>query len=142
MDTADLQLTTKQVLGPNIGKLRTTAIGMLVVGAIASGVAAVMNLQAFFQSYLFAYIFWFGMTAGSFGLLVLHHTVGGGWAFTIRRFLEAASNPKTWAVTGPVSAPKPESAINTRASRDRRTMRALYLSAGAPRGPAGPCARA
>jgi hypothetical protein len=96
VDTADLQLTTRQVLGPNIGKLRAVAAGMLVVGGILSVISAVMNLQAFFQSYLFSYIFWFGMTAGSFGLLVLHHTVGGGWAFTIRRLLEAAAHPKTW----------------------------------------------
>lgn len=73
-----------------------TAVGMLVVGGILSVIAAVMNLQAFFQSYLFSYLFWFGMTAGSFSLLVLHHTVGGGWAFVIRRFLEAAANPKTF----------------------------------------------
>jgi hypothetical protein len=43
----------------------------------------------FFQSYLFAFIYWGGFSLGGLGVLLMHHTVGGRWGVTIRRLLEA-----------------------------------------------------
>jgi hypothetical protein len=48
-------------------------------------------IQQFFRSCLIAYLFWFGIAAGSLPLLMLHHLVGGTWGFVIRRALEAAT---------------------------------------------------
>jgi hypothetical protein len=43
----------------------------------------------FFQSYLFAFLYWAGFSIGGLGVLLMHHTVGGRWGVTIRRLLEA-----------------------------------------------------
>lgn len=47
------------------------------------------NRGEFFQSYLFAFIYWSGFTFGGVGVLLLAHVVGGKWGATARRFLEA-----------------------------------------------------
>ncbi len=48
------------------------------------------NRAGFFQSYLFAFIYWSGFTFGALGVLLLNNTVGGKWGVTARRYLEAA----------------------------------------------------
>ncbi|MCG3155344.1 MAG: hypothetical protein DKINENOH_01950 [bacterium] len=66
----------------------------LIVGVLAlalCGVGAALGTAQFFQSYLLGYLFWLGLTLGSFALLALHHLVGGGWGFSIQRLLEASS---------------------------------------------------
>ena len=45
--------------------------------------------RQFFFSYLFAFLFWMGLPLGSLCILMLHYLTGGGWGYTIRRFLEA-----------------------------------------------------
>ena len=47
------------------------------------------NRAQFFQSYLFAFLYWGGFTLGGLGVLLIHHVVGGKWGATARRFLEA-----------------------------------------------------
>lgn len=47
------------------------------------------NRAEFFQSYLFAFLYWGGFTLGGLGVLVLNNTVGGRWGVTARRYLEA-----------------------------------------------------
>jgi hypothetical protein len=42
------------------------------------------------RSWLFAWIFWFGISLGSMGLVMMHHLLGGGWAYLVRRFAEHA----------------------------------------------------
>jgi hypothetical protein len=73
---------------------RATSIERLsgVVGSLAlllcvGGYFA--NPPHFFQSYLFAFVYWAGFSIGGLGVLLLHHTVGGRWGVTIRRLLEA-----------------------------------------------------
>src|SRR3954463_8386985 len=44
-----------------------------------------------FRSYLFAYVFWFGIALGSFAILMLQHLTGGRWGLAIRRLLESAT---------------------------------------------------
>jgi hypothetical protein len=43
----------------------------------------------FFQSYLFAFLYWSGFALGGLGVLLLNNVVGGKWGVTIRRLLEA-----------------------------------------------------
>ena len=43
----------------------------------------------FFQSYLFAFLYWAGFGFGGYGILFLNNVVGGKWGVTIRRLLEA-----------------------------------------------------
>jgi hypothetical protein len=66
----------------------------LIVGVAAlalCGVGVTLNKAQFFQSYLFGYLFWFGIAVGCFSVVALHHLVGGGWGFVIQRILEAGS---------------------------------------------------
>lgn len=63
-----------------------------VVGALALILCVVgffANRATFFQSYLFAFLYWAGFSLGGLGVLLIHHTVGGRWGVTIRRLLEA-----------------------------------------------------
>jgi len=62
-----------------------------VIGAVLTGIGFATGMQAAFQSYLFAWLFWGGATIGCLALLMLHHVVGGGWGWVIRRFLEAGT---------------------------------------------------
>ena len=63
--------------------------------AAALGVALtiagfIMNGQErFFQAYLVAYVFVFGIVLGSMALLMVQHLSGGAWGLVIRRPLEA-----------------------------------------------------
>ncbi|MFP4440908.1 MAG: hypothetical protein ACLFVO_27040 [Chloroflexaceae bacterium] len=50
-----------------------------------------VNPAQFFQSYLFAYLFWLGLALGCFGISMLHRMVGGKWGFVTRRILEAGA---------------------------------------------------
>ncbi len=44
--------------------------------------------QTFAFAYLPAWLFWFGITVGSFPLIMIHHLTLGGWGFAIRRIQE------------------------------------------------------
>lgn len=59
------------------------------LGLLICGLAFFWNQAQFFQSYLFALLYWGGFSMGGLGVLLMHHTVGGRWGVTIRRLLEA-----------------------------------------------------
>ena len=61
------------------------------VGVLALAVTAALAPKRLLEAYLAAYTFWAGLAVGALGLLLLHHLVGGGWGFLIRRILEAAA---------------------------------------------------
>jgi hypothetical protein len=51
----------------------------------------VHSSRAFFQAYLYAYLFWTGIALGCFSILMLAHLVGGSWGAVIRRPLESGA---------------------------------------------------
>lgn len=55
-----------------------------------------MSQTQFFQSYLCAYMFWFGLGIGSLGLLLLHDVVGGEWGDVLRPALAAGASTLPW----------------------------------------------
>jgi hypothetical protein len=64
----------------------------LFVGVAALAVSVIGlfgNAAHFWQSYLFAFIFWAGLTLGCLGIFFLHNVVGGNWGVAIRRLVEA-----------------------------------------------------
>jgi hypothetical protein len=79
------------LVGPQLNRLRGTAIVMAVIGLVLTIVGGVMDPAKAFQSYLVGWLFWGGVSIGSLALLMLHHTVGGGWGWVLRRFLEAGT---------------------------------------------------
>ena len=54
----------------------------------AACLGAIFSRQQFFQSYLFAYVFWLGIALGCLGIVMLHNLSGGAWGIVIRRLLE------------------------------------------------------
>lgn len=92
MTNTDLFRNSVEPLRPGLKKLQGAALIALVIGVVLSAVGFFVEGQdSFFRSWLTSYLYWFGMTVGCIGLLMLHHTVGGGWGFIIRRMLEAGS---------------------------------------------------
>ena len=63
-------------------------LGIVALGASALG-GALGNPQQFFFSYLFAYLFWLGLSLGCFVVTMIHLLTGGRWGYPTRRFLEA-----------------------------------------------------
>lgn len=71
--------------------LSRRAVGIGLVGMLATAVSAAVAAEHFWPSYLFAYLFWLGLSIGSGGVVMLHHLTGGRWGFAIRRLLEAGA---------------------------------------------------
>ena len=76
--------------------LGSKAAGIERISGVVGGLGLLLcvagffaNRAQFFQSYLFAFIYWSGFAFGSLGILLLNNTVGGKWGVTARRFLEA-----------------------------------------------------
>lgn len=67
--------------------------------ALLTGAAALMlcaigwifSPQAFYRAYLFAWLFYLGITLGSMAWVMIHHLVGGGWGRAVQRIAESAS---------------------------------------------------
>lgn len=91
MNTAELTVNTSELLEPKLQGLQRFAVAIGVIGLILSVIGGILNPAGFFHSYLFGYLFWMGATGGALILLMVHHVVGGGWGYVIRRFLEAAT---------------------------------------------------
>jgi hypothetical protein len=68
-------------------QLASLVIGTLALGASAFG--AFINTEQFFFSYLFAVLFWVGLSLGCFVVTMIHQLAGGRWGYPTRRFLEA-----------------------------------------------------
>jgi hypothetical protein len=77
-----------------LSRMGTRAIVLGAIG-LALGVVGFLTDQSarhvFLQSYLIAFVFWFGITLGSLGVLMIQHLSGGAWGLIARRILEAAT---------------------------------------------------
>ena len=76
-------------LGPKAASVERLSGIVGMVGLLLCAAGFFANPAEFFQSYLFAFIYWGGFTIGGLGVLLLHHVVGGRWGVTARRFFEA-----------------------------------------------------
>lgn len=76
---------------PALDLRRTQGISLLVgaVAVVAALALALLGGNGFFQSYLFAFLFWLGLSLGCLVLLFVQHLAGGSWGALIRRPLEA-----------------------------------------------------
>ncbi|GAB4199395.1 MAG: hypothetical protein OHK0022_19610 [Roseiflexaceae bacterium] len=77
-----------ETIRPRIDRFQRLALIVGVVAAIIAVAWAFFSPAQFFHSYLYAYLFWFGLSIGGMAAVMLHHMVGGGWGAIIRRFLE------------------------------------------------------
>ena len=66
----------------------------LLTGAAGVGltlIGAIFDLGQALRSWLFAHLFWTGVSIGCLSLLMLNHLTGGVWGAVIRRLLEAGA---------------------------------------------------
>src|ERR1700746_410802 len=61
-----------------------------VVAAAFSLIGGFSNHTQFFESYLFAWLFWCGLSLGALVIVMMQFLTGGVWGLAIRRLSEAA----------------------------------------------------
>jgi hypothetical protein len=74
-----------------ISRMKSLAFPIGIVTAIVVLVLAVRKPDLFLRAWLFAFMFWLGLTTGSLCLLMLQYTTGGNWGRLGRRIWEAAA---------------------------------------------------
>ena len=75
-----------------LSRLNRIQLASLMTGILAlagTAVGAFSNSKQFFFSYLFAVLFWLGLSLGCFIITMIHQLAGGRWGYPTRRFLEA-----------------------------------------------------
>jgi len=77
------------VLGQQMERLQRNAFFVGLVALLISLIGLFVDPSHFWQSYLFAYIFWAGLALGCLGIFFLHNVVGGNWGVAIRRLMES-----------------------------------------------------
>lgn len=76
-------------LGSGAGSVERMAGVVGGLGLLLCVAGFFANRAEFFQSYMFAFLYWGGFAFGGLGVLLLNNVVGGKWGVTIRRLLEA-----------------------------------------------------
>jgi len=82
-------VTPSDSLRPQMDRAQRIAIFVGVIALAFSCLGLFGDAAHFWQSYLFAYIFWAGLTLGCLGVFFLHNVVGGNWGVAIRRLVES-----------------------------------------------------
>jgi len=82
-------VTPSNTLLPQMERVQKSALFVGVAALAISLIGLFGNAAHFWQSYLFAFIFWAGLTLGCLGIFFLHNVVGGNWGVAIRRLVEA-----------------------------------------------------
>lgn len=80
-----------EAVQPQLDRLQRGSLIAGIAGLALCAVGAFLSRQQFFQSYLFAYLFWNGIALGSLAVLMLHILVGGSWGVPIRHLLESGA---------------------------------------------------
>lgn len=82
---------SETMLGPQLDRVQRLAMLAGIVGVLLCTVGLFIDRAQFLRSYLWAYVYWNGLTVGSLGILLLHNVVGGRWGVVIRRLVEAGT---------------------------------------------------
>jgi len=69
--------------------LMKIGFGVGILGAIGAGLGWANDKTQFLHSYVFAYLFWLGLSLGSMGFAMLHLLTGGRWGQRLKRILES-----------------------------------------------------
>jgi hypothetical protein len=78
----------KPITSP-LERIQKIALGAGILFLILSVLGWLGNRQHFFVSYLFAFLFWAGLSFGCFNAALMLYLTGGRWGNGTRRFLEA-----------------------------------------------------
>ena len=83
--------TESTPLSERFSQIQRAALIIGVLGLALCVLQLFRNPEAFFESYLFAFLFWNGLVVGSLGIMLMHNVTGGNWGVVIRRIIEACS---------------------------------------------------
>jgi hypothetical protein len=78
-------------LRTNLRKIRSASWLLGILGVIGLAAGWAISPVQFYQSYLWAYIFFVGISAGCLAWLMCQYCTGGAWGVVIRRPAEAAT---------------------------------------------------
>lgn len=78
-------------LREKIDRVQRPALGVGIIGVGLCVLQFFLNRPAFFQSWLFAWLYWNGLVIGSIGIMLMHNVVGGNWGVAIKRFTTAGA---------------------------------------------------
>lgn len=81
----------------SVSRLQQRALIAGVVGVAGGAIVGFRSPDAFYHSYLMAFMLVLGLSLGSLGLLMMQHLTSGHWGIVIRRPLEAATR-NLWLV--------------------------------------------
>lgn len=84
-------MTPSDTLRPQMDRVQRSCLFVGIIALAVSLVGLFTDPTHFWQSYLFAYLFWSGLALGCMGVFFLHNVVGGNWGVSIRRFVEAGT---------------------------------------------------
>lgn len=76
-------------LRQRMDSVQKSAMFIGIAALVVSAIGLFTDAAHFWQSYLFAFVFWSGLTLGCLGIFFLHNVVGGNWGVAIRRLVEA-----------------------------------------------------
>ncbi len=76
-------------LSHQLARFQIWLLGIALITVGLSVYGAFVHRTQFFFSYLFAYLFWLGLSLGCFLVTMLHHLTGGRWGYPTRRIFEA-----------------------------------------------------
>lgn len=88
-ERADFRIGTD--LETDIKSLRTKAVAVGIIFLLLTVVGAFLDTQQFFQSYLYAYVFWLGLSIGCLVWLMVQYLSGGAWGVMCRRVCESSA---------------------------------------------------
>src|SRR5262245_52819691 len=84
--------TTKFKAEPlDLSKWRNVPFTLMVVGAVLSGIGALVNVNEFLYSWLLSFMFFLSLGLGALFLVLMHHLFDAGWSGPIRQFYEHLS---------------------------------------------------
>ena len=91
----DAQAQTTRPIRDILTDIQSTAF-FVGVGALGLCILAALLIPSernpFYESYLWSYLFWTGLTLGCGGLAMLHNLTGGRWGQAIKRILLAGNS--------------------------------------------------
>ena len=76
-------------LGQQMDRVQRNVLFVGLLALLVSLIGLFTDKTHFWQSYLFAFIFWSGLALGCLGIFFLHNVVGGNWGVAVRRLVES-----------------------------------------------------
>src|SRR5579859_4261613 len=76
-------------LGQQMDRVQRNVLFVGLLALLVSLIGLFTNAAHFWQSYLFGFIFWSGLSLGCLGIFFLHNVVGGNWGVAVRRLVES-----------------------------------------------------